>query len=205
MVRFWWQQDRSRLQNCWNDCVLTINPQIVSELWFIYWGWFWMVLIDVLYWSRVWVVLIMHLCCFNDMIWLKCLWFFACNINSARILFLRGHSFFSTPPQRLMNPGEGFLYQILSITLFSYLNSWERAIFITSLVWPGPWLGIKPGTTRTRCQHSTTMLKCSYRGGGWGSYWYKNTFILCTQGGEAHMVIDPLLLLFQDRWLMLQI
>ena len=23
---------------------------------------------------------------------------------------------------------EGFLYQILSITLFSYLNSWERAI-----------------------------------------------------------------------------
>jgi len=49
------------------------------------------------------------------------------------------------------------------------------------------------------------MLKCSYRGGGWGSYWYKNTYILFTQGGEARMIIDPLLLLFQDRWLMLQI
>ena len=29
-------------------------------------------------------------------------------------------------------------------------------IFITSLVWRSPWLGIKPGTTRTRSQHSTT-------------------------------------------------
>ena len=55
---------------------------------------------------------------------------------------------------------DGFLYQILSITLFSYLNSRERAsifpfqcwllnkvstgtIFITSLVWHGPWLGIE--------------------------------------------------------------
>ena len=70
---------------------------------------------------------------------------------------------------------EGFLYQILSITLFSYLNSWERAsiypfqcwvlnkgttgtILITSLVWLGPWLGIEPGTSHTRCQHSTTRL-----------------------------------------------
>ena len=50
---------------------------------------------------------------------------------------------------------------------FSYLNSWERAsifpfqcwvlnkgttgtIFITSLVWRGPWLVIEPGTSRTR-------------------------------------------------------
>ena len=49
--------------------------------------------------------------------------------------------------------------------LFSYLNSWERVsifpfecsvqnkgatgtIFITSLVWRGPWLGIEPGTSR---------------------------------------------------------
>ena len=31
-------------------------------------------------------------------------------------------------------------------------------IFITSLVWRGPWLGIEPGTSRTRCQHSTTRL-----------------------------------------------
>ena len=35
---------------------------------------------------------------------------------------------FSSPPQRPMTSDfEGFLYQILSITLFSYLNSWERA------------------------------------------------------------------------------
>ena len=70
---------------------------------------------------------------------------------------------------------KGFLYQILSITLFSYLYSWERAsislfqcwvlnkgttgtIFITSLVWRGHWLGIEPGTSNTRSQHYTTSL-----------------------------------------------
>ena len=31
-------------------------------------------------------------------------------------------------------------------------------IFITSLVWRGPWRGIEPGTSRTRCQHSTTRI-----------------------------------------------
>ena len=31
-------------------------------------------------------------------------------------------------------------------------------LFITSLVWRGPWLGIEPGTSRTRSQHSTTRL-----------------------------------------------
>ena len=31
-------------------------------------------------------------------------------------------------------------------------------IFITSLVWRGPWLGIEPGTSRTRSQHSSTRL-----------------------------------------------
>ena len=31
-------------------------------------------------------------------------------------------------------------------------------IFITSLVWRGLWLEIEPGTSRTRCQHSTTRL-----------------------------------------------
>ena len=30
--------------------------------------------------------------------------------------------------------------------------------FITSLVWRGPWLGIEPGTSRTRSQHYTTRL-----------------------------------------------
>ena len=80
---------------------------------------------------------------------------------------------FSSPPQQPMTSDfEGFLYQILSITLLSYLNSWERASiflfkcwvlnkgttgtnFIMSLVWCGPWLGIETGTSRTRSQHST--------------------------------------------------
>ena len=37
--------------------------------------------------------------------------------------------FFSSPPQRPMTSDfEGFLYQILSITLLSYRNSWEKAL-----------------------------------------------------------------------------
>ena len=68
-----------------------------------------------------------------------------------------------------------FYPRLYPLNLFSYLNSWERAsifpfkcsvlnkgtpgtMFITSLVWRGPWLGIEPGTSRTRCQHSTTRL-----------------------------------------------
>ena len=31
-------------------------------------------------------------------------------------------------------------------------------IFITSLVWRGPWLGIEPGTSRTRSQQYTTRI-----------------------------------------------
>jgi len=44
---------------------------------------------------------------------------------SVRLLsVLRGHSFFSSPPQWPMTSDfKAFLYQILSITLFSYLNS----------------------------------------------------------------------------------
>ena len=34
-------------------------------------------------------------------------------------------------------------------------------ILITCLVWRGPWLGIEPGTSRTRYQHSTTRLSRS--------------------------------------------
>jgi len=61
-----------------------------------------------------------------------------------------------------------------SYYFFNYLHSWERAsicrfqcwvpnkgttgtIFIMSLVWRGPWLGIKPGTSRFRRQHATTL------------------------------------------------
>ena len=97
----------------------------------------------------------------------KLIYFFI--FSNVRLLsVLCGHSVFSSPPQRPMTSDfEGFLYQILSIALFSYLNSRERAsifplqcwvlnkvttatIFIMSLVWRGPWLGIEPGTSRTR-------------------------------------------------------
>ena len=91
------------------------------------------------------------------------------------LLVLRGHSVFSSPPQCPMTfDFEGF-HQILSITLISYINSWERAsifpfecsvlnkgttgtIVITSLVCRGPWLGIEHRTSRTRSQHYTTTL-----------------------------------------------
>ena len=90
---------------------------------------------------------------------------------------LCGHSVFSSPPQWPMTSHfEGFFYpRSYPLHLFSCLNSWERASicpfeysvlnkgttdtsFITSLVWRGPWLGIEPGTSRTRRQHSTTRL-----------------------------------------------
>ena len=69
-----------------------------------------------------------------------------------------------------------------SYHFFNYLHSWERAsicrfqcwvpnkgttgtIFIMSLVWRSPWLGIKPGTSRFRRQHATTfkhlLVHCS--------------------------------------------
>ena len=70
---------------------------------------------------------------------------------------------------------EDFYTRSYPLHLFSYLNYWERAsifpfkcsvlnkgttgtIFITTLVWRGPWLGIEPGTSRTRSQHSTIRL-----------------------------------------------
>ena len=43
--------------------------------------------------------------------------------------------------------------------VFSLLNKGTTGtIFITSLVWCAPWLGIEPGTSRTRSQHSSTRL-----------------------------------------------
>ena len=90
---------------------------------------------------------------------------------------LRGHSVFSSPPQRPMTSNfEGFsIPDFIHCILFSYLNFWERAsifpfecsvlnkdtsstIFITSFVWRGPWLGIETGASRTRSQHYTTRL-----------------------------------------------
>ena len=97
---------------------------------------------------------------------------------SVRLLsVLRGHWFFSSPPQRSMTSDfEGFpIPDFTHYIYFFCLNSCERAsifpfecsvlnkgttgtIFITSLVWRSPWLGIEPGTSRTRSQHYTTWL-----------------------------------------------
>ena len=101
--------------------------------------------------------------------------FFPLFFNVRLLSVLRGHSFFHPRHNGQWPPNsKDFLSQILSITLFSYLNSWERAsifplecwmlnkgttgtIFKT-LVWCGPWLGIEPGTSLTRSQHYTTRL-----------------------------------------------
>ena len=89
---------------------------------------------------------------------------------------LRGHSVFSSPLQRPMTSGfEGFsipdciyynCFPILILEkepvfpclMFSakHGNYWYH--FITSLVWRGHWLGVEPGTSRTRSQHYTTRL-----------------------------------------------
>ena len=83
---------------------------------------------------------------------------------------------FFIPPQRPMTPDlEGFsipdfihyiYFPILILEKSQYfpfqcsvLNKGTTGtIFITSLVWRGPWLGIEPGTSRTRSQPSTTRL-----------------------------------------------
>ena len=103
------------------------------------------------------------------------------------LLVLRGHSFFSSPPQRLMTSDfQGFSipdfihYIYLPILIlekepvfpFSMLSAkqgnYRSTIFITSLV--SPWLGIEPRNSRTWCQHSTTRLSrrrlrhATYRG-----------------------------------------
>ena len=60
-------------------------------------------------------------------------------------------AYFSSRPQRPMTfDFEGFsIPDCIHYIYFPYLNS---------LVWRGPWLGIEPGTSRTRSQHSTTRL-----------------------------------------------
>ena len=80
-----------------------------------------------------------------------------------------------------------FYPRFYQLQLFSYLNSWERAsifpfecsvlnegttgtIFITYLVWRGPWPGIEPGTSRTRSKHYTTKaIEAAVQTGQW--YW----------------------------------
>ena len=47
---------------------------------------------------------------------------------------------------------------VFPLSMLSVNKGTTGTIFITYLVWRGPWLGIEPRTSRTRCQHSTTRL-----------------------------------------------
>ena len=91
---------------------------------------------------------------------------------------LRGHSVFSSAPQGPMTSDvEGFSIQdfihyiyfpililekepVFPFLMFSAKqgNYLVPIVFITSLVWRGLWLGIEPGTSRTRSHYSTTRL-----------------------------------------------
>ena len=91
---------------------------------------------------------------------------------------LHGHFFFI--PATMTSNFQGFLSQILSITIvfslflrrsqyFPYqcwvLNKGTTGtIFIMSLVWRDPWQGIEPRTSLTRSQYSTARLsrRCFY-------------------------------------------
>ena len=120
-------------------------------------------------------------------------WFFWIFFSVRLFSVLRGHSVFSSTPQRPMTSDfEGFsIPDFIHYILFSYLNSYERAsifpfecsvlnkgttgtIFITSLVWRVPWLRIEPRTSRTRSQRSITRL--SRR---------RLTMIVCLIGGHV--------------------
>ena len=99
-----------------------------------------------------------------------------CFLSVGLLSVLRGHSFFSSPPQRPMSSDfEGlsipdFIHYIYFPILIlekepvfpSLMSSAKQGNywyhFITSLVWRGPWLVIEPGSSRTRSQHSTTRL-----------------------------------------------
>ena len=106
--------------------------------------------------------------------------------------------FFSYRPQRPMTSDfEGFsIPDFIHYIYFSILILEKEPVFpclmfsakqgnylvkfifiITSLVWRGPWLGIEPGTSRTRCQHSTTRLS---RRRSHVSDWLKRIKMMCT-------------------------
>ena len=89
---------------------------------------------------------------------------------------LRGHSFFHPRhngqwPLTLMDFYTRsyplhycFILILEKEPVFPFFQWWvlnkgtAGTIFITSLVRRGPWLGIEPGSSRTRSQHSTTRL-----------------------------------------------
>ena len=65
-------------------------------------------------------------------------------------------------------------------------------IFITSLEWRGLWLGIEPGTSRTRSQHSTTRLsRRRSLTGDWTRDLDARTLPLGYRGGGPWLGIEP--------------
>ena len=105
---------------------------------------------------------------------------------------------FSSPPQQPNNSNfEGFsIPDFIHDIYFPIFNSWERAsifpfeclvpnkgttgtIFITSLVWGGPWLGIEPRPPALKSQHYTTKLLRRW----WTEF---ITFILIWTLSETH-------------------
>ena len=77
---------------------------------------------------------------------------------------LRGHSFFSTPPQRPMTSDferfsiPDFIHYIYFPILIlekesQYFPFLTLSELLVPFLWRGPWLGIEPGTYRTRSQH----------------------------------------------------
>ena len=116
--------------------------------------------------------------CFDEhhcLTWFTLLFFSFFSVRLVSVL--RGHSFLSSPPQRpKTSEFEGFsipdcihyiCFPVLILEkepVFPCLmfnakqGNYLVPFFITYLVWRGPWHGIEPWTSRTRCQHSTTRL-----------------------------------------------
>ena len=101
--------------------------------------------------------------------------FWGCFLAFDFLSVRRGHSFFHPRHSGQWPPtSKDFYPRFYPLHFLSYLYSSKRTgislfnvecqtgttgtIFITSLVWRGPWLGIEPGTSHTRCQHYTTRL-----------------------------------------------
>ena len=121
---------------------------------------------------------------------LNCKWCYFSVFSVRLFSVLRGHSLFSSRHNGQWPPTskDFFLSQIVSIT--SIFLSSERAnifpfecsvlnkvttatIFIMSLVWRGPWLGIEPGTSRTR-----STIPLGYRRGGAISVYMCGMYVL---------------------------
>jgi len=55
-----------------------------------------------------------------------------------------------------------FIFEKEPVSPFAMLSAkqgkYSGTIFVTTLVWRGPWLGIETGTSRTQSQHFTTRV-----------------------------------------------